>query len=169
YWRLGAMMGALTLFDGYDTFNPAYVIHYVAGPWGLKPGQAGLLVSSGLVGFLIGAAVHGVIADRVGRRVTLLGGLWIMSIFTLATPILGTSFGAFCIIRLLTGLGLGVLLPLATTYINELTPRHVANTYTVWGVALGWALGGTLAGVVGVLVTPHYGWQSLYYIGALSF
>jgi MFS family permease len=168
HWRLGAMMGALTLFDGYDTFNPAYVIHYVMAPWGLKPGQAGLLVSSGLVGFLIGAAAHGVIADRIGRRVTLLGGLWIMSVFTLATPILGNGFAAFCIIRLLTGLGLGVLLPLATTYINELTPRHVANTYTVWGVALGWALGGTFAGLVGVFVTPQYGWQSLYYVGALS-
>jgi MFS family permease len=169
HWQLGAMMGALTLFDGYDTFNPAYVIHYVLGPWGLKPGQAGLLVSSGLVGFLIGAAAHGVIADRIGRRVTLMGGLWIMSVFTIATPIFGTAFVPFCIIRLLTGLGLGVLLPLATTYINELTPRRVANTYTVWGVAFGWALGGSLAGVVGVFVTPHYGWQSLYYIGALSF
>jgi len=29
YWLLSGMMGALTLFDGYDTFNPAYVIHYV--------------------------------------------------------------------------------------------------------------------------------------------
>ena len=54
HWRLGAMMGLLTLFDGYDTFNPAYVIHYVAKPWGLQAGQAGLLISSGLVGFLIG-------------------------------------------------------------------------------------------------------------------
>jgi AAHS family 4-hydroxybenzoate transporter-like MFS transporter len=67
HWRLGAMMGLLTLFDGYDTFNPAYVIHYVAKPWGLQPGQAGLLISSGLVGFLIGAAIHGIIADRLGR------------------------------------------------------------------------------------------------------
>jgi AAHS family 4-hydroxybenzoate transporter-like MFS transporter len=41
-------MGALTLFDGYDTFNPAYVIHYVVQPWGLKADQAGLFVSSGL-------------------------------------------------------------------------------------------------------------------------
>lgn len=168
YWWLGAMMGALTLFDGYDTFNPAYVIHYVMGPWGLTPAQAGLLVSSGLVGFLIGAAVHGLIADHVGRRATLLGGLWIMSIFTLATPILGTSYLWFCSIRLLTGLGLGVLLPLATTYINELTPRRIANTYTIWGVGLGWAVGGTMAGIIGVLATPHYGWQSLYYIGAVS-
>jgi AAHS family 4-hydroxybenzoate transporter-like MFS transporter len=169
HWRLGATMGALTLFDGYDTFNPAYVIHYVLQPWNLKPGQAGLLVSSGLIGFLIGAAVHGLVADRVGRRVTLLGGLWIASIFTLATPIFGTSFRLFCSIRLLTGLGLGVLLPLATTYINELTPHRVANTYTIWGVGFGWATGGSLAGVVGVFVTPHYGWESLYWIGCFSF
>jgi MFS family permease len=169
HWRLGAIMGLLTLFDGYDTFNPAYVIHYVAGPWGLKAGQAGLLISSGLVGFLIGAALHGVAADRFGRRGTLLAGLWITSVFTLLTAVLANSFISFCALRLLTGLGLGVLLPLATTYINELAPRRVANTFALWGVALGWAAGGTLAGVVGVFATPSLGWQSLYWIGSLSF
>src|SRR6266496_4045537 len=169
HWRLGAMMGLLTLFDGYDTFNPAYVIHYVAGPWGLKAGQAGLLISSGLVGFLLGAALHGVAADRFGRRGTLLAGLWITSVFTLLTAVLANSFVTFCVLRLLTGVGLGVLLPLATTYINELAPRRVANTVALWGVALGWAAGGTLAGVVGVFATPSLGWQSLYWIGSLSF
>ncbi len=169
HWRLGAIMGLLTLFDGYDTFNPAYVIHYVAGPWGLKAGQAGLLISSGLVGFLLGAALHGVAADRFGRRGTLLAGLWITSVFTLLTAVLANSFATFCALRLLTGMGLGVLLPLATTYINELAPRRVANTVALWGVALGWAAGGTLAGVVGVFATPSLGWQSLYWIGSLSF
>lgn len=138
HWRLGAIMGLLTLFDGYDTFDPAYVIHYVAGPWGLTAGQAGLLISSGLVGFLLGAAVHGVAADRFGRRGTLLTGLWITSIFTLMTAMFASSFASFCALRVLTGLGLGVLLPLATTYINELAPRRVANTFALWGVALGW-------------------------------
>lgn len=169
HWRLGAIMGLLTLFDGYDTFNPAYVIHYVAGPWGLKAGQAGLLISSGLVGFLLGAALHGVAADRFGRRGTLLAGLWITSVFTLLTALLANSFASFFVLRLLTGMGLGVLLPLATTYINELAPRRVANTFSLWGVALGWAAGGTLAGIVGVFATPALGWQSLYWIGSLSF
>ena len=169
HWRLGAIMGLLTLFDGYDTFNPAYVIHYVAKPWGLQAGQAGLLISSGLVGFLLGAAIHGIIADRLGRRGTLLGGLWITSIFTLLTATSADSFLSFCILRILTGIGLGVLLPLATTYINELAPRRVANTFALWGVALGWALGGTLAGVAGVFATPVFGWTSLYWIGSLSF
>jgi AAHS family 4-hydroxybenzoate transporter-like MFS transporter len=167
--RLGLIMGLLTLFDGYDTFNPAYVIHYVAGPWGLKGGQAGLLISSGLIGFLIGSAVHGLVADRLGRRGTLLGGLWITSIFTVLTAAFANSFVSFCALRVLTGLGLGVLLPLATTYINELAPRRVANTFALWGVALGWALGGTLAGLVGVFATPVFGWKVLYWAGALSF
>src|SRR5258705_7071981 len=169
HWMLAAMMGALTFFDGYDTFNPAYVIHYVAGPWGLAPGQAGLLVASGLVGFLIGAAGHGVFADRFGRRGTLLGGLWITNIFTLATATSADSFLSFCILRVLTGIGLGVLLPLATTYINELAPRRVANTFALWGVALGWALGGALAGVAGGFATPVVGWTAFYWLGPLSF
>ena len=167
--RLGLIMGLLTLFDGYDTFNPAYVIHYVAGPWGLRGGQAGLLISSGLIGFLIGSAVHGVVADRFGRRGTLLGGLWITSIFTLLTAIFADSFLSFCALRLCTGLGLGVLLPLATTYINELAPRRVTNTFALWGVALGWALGGTVAGLVGVFATPAFGWKALYWVGSMSF
>ncbi len=167
--QIAVTIGALTLFDGYDVFNPSYVIHYVVQPWHLRPAQAGLLVSSGLVGFLLGAAAHGPLADQIGRRVTLLGGLWLAGIFTLATAQFANSFASFCTLRLLTGLGLGVLLPLATTYINEFAPRRVANTYAIWAVAFGWALGGSLAGVVGILVTPAYGWQSLYWIGgALS-
>src|SRR5215468_6960645 len=166
--RLGLIMGLLTLFDGYDTFNPAYVIHYVVGPWGLKGGQAGMLISSGLVGFLIGAAIHGIIADRLGRRGTLLGGLWITSIFTVLTATSADSFVSFCVLRLLTGIGLGVLMPLATTYINELAPRRIVNVFALWGVALGWALGGTFAGLVGVFMTPIFGWRVLYWIGSLS-
>jgi MFS family permease len=168
HWLLAAMLGALVFFDGYDTFNPAYVIHYVVGPWGLAPTQAGLLVSSGLVGFLIGAAGHGVIADRFGRRGTLLGGLWITNIFTLATALFADSYVSFCTLRILTGIGLGVLMPLATTYINELAPRRIVNVFALWGVALGWALGGTFAGLVGVFMTPMFGWHALYQVGSLS-
>ncbi len=166
--KLGVLLAMLTLFDGYDTFNPAYVIHYVRGPWGLSLQQAGMLVSSGLVGFLIGAAVHGAVADRFGRRITLIAGLWMTTVFSLLTALFAESFAGFCTLRILTGLGLGVLLPLSTTYINELAPRRVANTFALWGVALGWASGGAAAGIVGVLVTPHTGWQGLYWVGSLS-
>jgi AAHS family 4-hydroxybenzoate transporter-like MFS transporter len=165
---LGVLVTLMTMFDGYDTFNPAYVIHYVAGPWGLAPGQAGFLVSSGLIGFLIGAAGHGILADRFGRRGTLIAALWIVNSFTLLTAVLAQGFWSFCALRLLTGIGLGALLPLATTYINELAPRRVTNTFSLWGVALGWSAGGMMAGLVGVFLTPAFGWRVLYYVGTLS-
>ncbi|HEV2677400.1 MAG TPA: MFS transporter [Aliidongia sp.] len=165
---LGVLITLMTMFDGYDTFNPAYVIHYVAGPWGLTPGQAGFLVSSGLVGFLVGAAGHGAVADRLGRRRTMIAGLWLVNLFTLLTPLLGHGFAVFCGMRMLTGIGLGVLLPLGTTYINELAPRRVSNVFSLWGVTLGWSLGGTVAGLVGVFLTPRFGWEILYWVGALS-
>ncbi|THD50633.1 MAG: MFS transporter [Bradyrhizobium sp.] len=165
---LGVLITLITLFDGYDTFNPAYVIHYVMQPWGLAPSQAGLLVSSGLVGFLFGAMGHGMVADRFGRRSTLLAGLWIVNVLTLLTALLATDFLSFCALRFLTGLGLGVLLPLGTTYINELAPQRLSNRFSLWGVTLGWSLGGVAAGLVGVFLTPQYGWQILYFVGALS-
>ena len=39
HWMLAAMMGALTFFDGYDTFNPAYVIHLWPAPGALRRGK----------------------------------------------------------------------------------------------------------------------------------
>ncbi|MGZ5870564.1 MAG: MFS transporter [Bradyrhizobium sp.] len=165
---LGVLITLITLFDGYDTFNPAYVIHYVVKPWGLVPSEAGLLVSSGLIGFLFGAMGHGMAADRFGRRTTLLAGLWIVNVLTLLTALFATDFMSFCALRFVTGLGLGVLLPLGTTYINELAPQRVSNRFSLWGVTLGWSLGGVFASLVGVFLTPLYGWQILYFVGALS-
>jgi AAHS family 4-hydroxybenzoate transporter-like MFS transporter len=165
---LALLIGLVVFFDGYDTFNPAYVIHYVAKPWHLAPGQAGLLVSSGLIGFMIGSVLQGKFSDRYGRRATLLGALWIVTFFSFATAALGRSFFSFCGFRLLTGLGMGALLPLGVTYVNEYAPRRLANTFSMWGWALGWAAGGIVAAAIGIYLTPIFGWQALYYAASLS-
>src|ERR1700746_3153569 len=135
-----------------------------AGSSGFLPGRRAM----GVWRVGSGSRGHGLVADRFGRRGTLLGGLWIANIFTLATALFAYSFISFCVLRVLTGIGLGVLMPLATTYINELAPRRVVNVFSLWGVALGWALGGTFAGLVGVFLTPLVGWRVFYWVGWLS-
>jgi AAHS family 4-hydroxybenzoate transporter-like MFS transporter len=165
---LALLIGLVVFFDGYDTFNPAYVIHYVAKPWHLSPSQAGLLVSSGLIGFMIGSILQGKFSDRYGRRATLLGALWVVTLFSFATAALGRSFVSICGFRLLTGLGMGALLPLGVTYVNEYAPRRLANTFSMWGWALGWAAGGVVAAAIGIYLTPLFGWQALYYAASLS-
>jgi MFS family permease len=168
HWLIAVLIGMVVFFDGYDTFNPAYVIHYVTKPWHLLPGQAGFLVSSGLIGFMIGALAQGKFSDRYGRRATLLVALWIATIFSLATAVFANSFWSFCGFRFLTGIGLGALLPIGVTYVNEYAPRRFANTFSTWGWAFGWAAGGVVASAVGIFLTPTLGWQALYYAASLS-
>jgi AAHS family 4-hydroxybenzoate transporter-like MFS transporter len=169
FHRLIISLVALTVvFDGYDTFVPAYVIKYVVKPWHLVPSQAGLLVSSGLFGFMIGALVHGTVADRIGRRATFLGGMWIAGIFSLATAIFAKDDASFLALRFLTGLGLGTLLPLATTYVTEFAPARNRNAFVVWGAAAGWAGGAVLASLIGIFLTPRFGWHALFWFASLS-
>jgi AAHS family 4-hydroxybenzoate transporter-like MFS transporter len=169
HYRLASLIGLVVLFDGYDTLNPSYVIHYVAGPWNLTGSQSGFIVSSGLIGFLIGAIAQGPLADRLGRRAVLIGALWIAAAFTLATALFATNFATFCSLRFLTGLGLGALLPAGITYINEIAPNRIRNSFSVWGWLLGWVLGGIAAAAAGIILTPHFGWQALYFLGSSSF
>lgn len=169
YHRLiAALIWMVVFFDGYDTFNPAYVIHYVMKPWHLAPSQAGFLVSSGLVGFMIGSLVQGKFSDRYGRRAVLLAALWIATIFSFATAVFANSFWSFCVLRLCTGVGLGALLPIGVTYVNEFAPRRLAHTFSTWSWAFGWGTGGIAASAIGIFLTPRLGWQALYFAGSLS-
>jgi AAHS family 4-hydroxybenzoate transporter-like MFS transporter len=168
HWLIAMLVGMAVFFDGYDTFSPAYVIHYVMRPWHLAPSQAGLLVSSGLVGFLFGSLAQGKFSDLYGRRATLIGALWIATVFSLATAVFAHSFWTFCGLRVLTGTGLGALLPIGVTYLTEFAPHRTLHTFTTWGWALGWAMGGVVASLFGVFLTPYFGWQALYYAASIS-
>jgi AAHS family 4-hydroxybenzoate transporter-like MFS transporter len=167
HWSLIVSIMAATIFDGYDTLNPSYVIHYVVKPWGLTHSETGFLVSSGLIGFAVGALVHGPIADRYGRRPVLLGALAGAGVFSVLTATLADSFTGFIVLRGVTGLGLGVIMPLGTAYINEFTPAGSGNRMGTLAIS-GYAFGGVLAAAAGIWLTPGHGWQILYWLGGLS-
>src|SRR5947208_5703316 len=92
HWWLVVLVALATIFDGFDTFIPSYMIHFVMDQWHLSPAQSGFLVSSGLIGFGIGAIAHGIIADRLGRRPTLIAGLLVTGVFSLLTAVFAGSY-----------------------------------------------------------------------------
>jgi MFS transporter, AAHS family, 4-hydroxybenzoate transporter len=167
HWFVVATLGLATLFDGYDVFVPAYVIPYAMKAWNLQPSQAGLLVSSGLIGFMIGSLVCGPIADHIGRKPTLLGALVLAAAFNYATAAWAHSYERFLLLRVLTGVGLGMILPLCMTLLSEIAPRRTANVLIGWVMA-GWSLGGVLAAMAGLALAPSLGWPSLFMAGALA-
>lgn len=167
HWLIAVLVLVASMFDGYDTVLPSYVIHYVAKPWHLPEALAGFMVSSALIGFAIGAVLHGVIADKIGRRPTLVVGLVGAGVFNVATALFADSFGTFVFWRLLTGLGLGVILPLGTAYLNEYMPSAWRNLLMAVGGS-GFMAGAVVASLSGVVLTPSLGWRALFWIGAVA-
>jgi AAHS family 4-hydroxybenzoate transporter-like MFS transporter len=162
--RIIAIISCATIFDGYDNFIPSYIIHFTRDAWHLSPAQAGFLVSSGLIGFMIGALGNGPIADRFGRKPTLVAALLVAGAFSTFTGLWAHSFPAFVILRILTGVGLGVILPLSTAYMNELMPTRLSNVTTVLATG-GYTIGGTLAGLAGFTLVNSFGWPILFLLG----
>lgn len=167
HWLIAILVLVASMFDGYDTVLPSYVIHYVAKPWHLPEALSGFMISSALIGFAIGSLLHGVVADKIGRRPTMVAGLIGAGVFNIGTAAFAHSFGTFVFWRLLTGLGLGVILPLGTAYLNEYLPSGWRNMLMAVGGS-GFMAGAVVASITGVLATPTAGWQVLFWIGAIA-
>lgn len=136
--------------------------------WQLGPVQLGTLLSAGILGLALGSVSVGYIADRIGRRAMTIAALWLVSIGSMVLATLVHNFEAFVAVRLLLGIGLGMLTPLALTYLNEWAPRKAANRFSSTIFLLGFATGGVAAGLIGIFLAPLFGWRSLYVVGSLS-
>lgn len=166
--RFAVLVAFIMFFDGYDLFNAAYVIPLVRHQWQPSAAMIGVMLSSGIVGLSIGSVLQGLLADRIGRRKVMLGALWTLTIASALLATLVHSAESFAVGRLLLGTALGMVTPLALTCINEWAPRRSANTFATWVFQFGFSAGGIFAGVAGLTFTPHFGWQSLYFVGVFS-
>jgi MFS transporter, AAHS family, 4-hydroxybenzoate transporter len=159
------VLSLAAFFDGYDLFVPTYVLPQAMHQWQLEPKQAGLLVSSGLIGFFLGSLLNGVIASRLGRRLTLILALVTAALLNLATASWVHTYAGFLFMRVLTGISLGMVLPLTATLVNEIAPRRSTNLLIGWTM-VGWSLGGVVAALVALWWAEEKGWQVLFYVGA---
>jgi putative MFS transporter len=153
--------------DALDVGLVAYVLVALREQWSLDPGQLSWIASVGFAGMAIGAALGGLLADRFGRRQVFALTLVVYGIATGAAA-LSWSLGALLVFRFLVGLGLGAELPVASTLVSEFAPRRIRGRVVVVLEAF-WAVGWTLAALVGYLLVPASddGWRWALALGAL--
>jgi putative MFS transporter len=133
--------------------------------WHFTPSQIGLVISMGYVGQLIGAIGLSWLAERYGRLLVLRLALGIMAVLSVATAFAG-NYMTFLVLRLLQGLGLGGEVPVAVTLVNELTParfrgRVTSSLQSMFGAGI------LVTSVAAIWLIPHFGWQSMFFVGAL--
>jgi SP family xylose:H+ symportor-like MFS transporter len=119
---LAATLGGL-LF-GYDTAVISGAIGSLRTYFELSSAQTGWAASSALVGCVIGAAVAGLIADRLGRKPGLLIAAFLFTVSAIGSAI-PESFTTFIIYRIVGGVGVGIASMLSPMYIAEIAPEHL--------------------------------------------
>src|SRR5438132_72637 len=166
YQKLLVAATALTIIlDGLDNQLLAAAVPAMMREWHLQRSAFAFVLSSGLFGMMIGGAIGGYIGDRVGRRVALLGSVVSFGALTLLVSFAG-GVTTLTALRFFAGLGLGGAMPNAAALSSEYVPlRHRPFAVTLTIVCI--PLGGTLAGMTGAQILPHYGWRALFLVGGI--
>lgn len=157
-----AIVSLAILLDGFDNQALGFALPSLMKDWGVpKSALAGALAAAQF-GMLIGAIGGGVLGDRKGRKLALVGSVLLFGTATLLIG-LAASPWQLAALRFTAGLGLGAAFPNAAALVSEFTParhRSLAVIISIVCVPLGGALGGMGASVV----LPALGWQALFLI-----
>jgi SP family galactose:H+ symporter-like MFS transporter len=106
---------------GYDIGVISGAILFVKTEFSLTPGAEEIVVSSVLLGSLIGAMVGGVLADCLGRRILLIATALVFGLGAIGAAL---ALGTACLIagRIVAGSAIGIASFVAPLYISEIAP-----------------------------------------------
>ena len=127
--RARIIVGSATFFDAFDALSIAFVMPVLIGLWHIEPLQIGILIGASYVGQFIGALIFGWFAERRGRIRSATISIAIMSVMSLGCALSG-SFPMLLACRFIQGIGVGGEMPVAATYISELSNAHGRGKYT---------------------------------------
>jgi AAHS family 4-hydroxybenzoate transporter-like MFS transporter len=161
--RILLLCGAALFMDGFDVQSIGYVGPSLAKDWNLAPGALGPVFGSGVVGLILGALVFAPLADRIGRRPTLILCVLAFGTCTLLTA-WADSLSHLIVMRFITGLGLGGAMPNASALTSEYSPARRRSIMVVV-VFCGYSIGAACCGLIAAHVVPLFGWRAIFYLG----
>lgn len=159
------VVGAVTFFDGFDQLMIAYALPVLIPVFGLDSTMVAWTIALGGIGMLLGALGGGWLADRFGRVPVLRWSLLVYAVASIAMATTSTLW-IFLVLRFIQGLGLGAEVPVAATYIGEITRAHRRGRFVLL-YELIFPAGLVASALVAAWVVPNFGWRWLFALGAL--
>ncbi|MXO67149.1 MFS transporter [Altericroceibacterium endophyticum] len=155
----------LNALDGFDVLAISFASPGIAAEWGIDRGALGFVLSMELIGMAFGSIFLGTVADRIGRRPTILGCLVVMAGGMALVP-LATSVTMLSVIRLGTGLGIGGMLACTNAMVAELSNRK-NQALAVIIMAAGYPFGAIVGGSIASGLLETGGWRDVFVFGAI--
>ena len=162
--RMMSIAGIAHFSDAFDSLAIAFVLPVLVAVWKIAPAEIGFLISAGYVGQMLGAIGFGWIAEKYGRRTALRWTVAVISVFSLACAF-SWNYMSFLAFRTIQGLGLGGEVPVAATYMNEVSAARFRGRIVLL-LQSAFAIGIVFTSLVSIWIVPNLGWQWMFYIGA---
>ena len=155
----------VALLEGMDLQSAGIAAPGLSAEFGLNPKVMGAVFSASILGLLPGALGGGWLADRVGRKLVLIGAVAVFGLFSIATANVWDLYSLLAA-RFMTGVGLGAALPNLIALSSEAADTRSRGT-AVSLMYCGVPLGGALAALVGMAGFPG-GWKTVFYVGGVA-
>jgi len=165
-WQIAAL--GMTIFlnalDGFDVMSISFAAPGIAEEWNVPKDVLGWVLSMELIGMAVGSIALGGMADRFGRRPTILGCLIVMAFGMILAPT-STDVMQMSLWRLLTGLGIGGMLAALNATVAEFCNARYRNLILPL-MLIGYPLGAFLGGTVASAYLADGDWRDVFYLGA---
>jgi benzoate transport len=156
----------LNALDGFDVLAISFASPGIAREWGIDRAALGFVLSMELLGMGLGSILLGGVADKIGRRRTLLGCLAVMTVgMGMATQAKGVY--DLSIWRVVTGLGIGGMLASINAVVAEFSSER-RRGLNVSLMAIGYPIGAVVGGGVAALLLKQGNWRLVFEFGALA-
>ena len=151
--------------DAFDFFILIFVFPDIAQTFGVEHTSVTYAVWLTLAMRPVGAFLFGILADRFGRRPTLMIDIICYSVLGFASGFV-TSLGMLYLVRALFGIAMGGEWGVGASLTMETIPPSTRGLISGL-LQAGYPSGYLLASIVYALVFDHIGWRGMFMIGAL--
>jgi len=151
--------------DAFDFFILIFCVNALAAQFQAKVSAIAVAISLTLAMRPVGAFLFGMMADRFGRRPTLMVDIIAYSVFELASAF-APSLRVFIVLRALFGVAMGGEWGVGSALAFETLPAENRGFFS--GILQeGYVVGNLLAALVYGTLFPLIGWRGMFVIGAL--
>jgi benzoate transport len=163
-WLAVLVTVGLNGLDGFDVLSISFASPGIAKDWSIGKDILGWVLSMELLGMAIGSLLLGGVADKIGRRPTILGCLVAMALGMWGA---GHAHGVAELLawRLLTGIGIGGTLASINAAAAELSNRRW-RSLALAVMVIGYPLGGVLGGLFVQKLLASSTWHAVFIAGA---
>ena len=156
----------LNALDGFDVLAITFAAPGISEDWSISRSALGAVIAASVMGMAVGSIFLAPMADRIGRRPTILICLCIMAVGMLLTAT-ADSIAMLSAWRIFTGVGIGGMIPAITAASAEFS-NEKRRDLAVSAMTIGYPLGGLIGGFLSAGLVDFGGWRAIFIAGGVA-